>query len=104
MTMVIFITILSPYFSATNDHISVEGNATNWTKIKAIIIELVSRPKFKAKVDASAITVWTPSIYRKKAIKNINAFLYFETDLRVSIKLLKESLITYSDVITTLSL
>ena len=79
----ILITSLSPLFSAIYDHIRVEGNAINWTSIRAIIIELVSNPKFKANVDASAITVWTPSINRKKAIKNIKTFLYSGMDFKV---------------------
>ena len=48
----------------------------NWTKIKACIIALVSNPKLMAKVDAKYITVWAPSINRKKAIKKMKAFLY----------------------------
>ena len=38
---------------------------------------------------------------RKKAIKNTNAFLYSETDLRVLTKFLKESLSTLCDELTT---
>lgn len=48
----------------------------NWTRIKACIIALVSSPKLSAKVDAKYMTVWAPSIKRKKAIKKMKAFLY----------------------------
>ena len=85
ITIEILITSLSPLFSAIYDHIRVEGNAINWTSIRAIIIELVSNPKFKANVDASAITVWTPSINRKKAIKNIKTFLKLNVEICIVI-------------------
>ena len=76
-------TSLSLYFSPINAHINVDGKAINWTNNKAIITELDSNPKFNAKVDANAITVWTPSINKKNAIKNIKAFLYWDIDLKV---------------------
>ena len=47
------ITSLSLYFSPINAHINVDGNAINWTNNKAIITELDSNPKFKAKVEKS---------------------------------------------------
>ena len=75
-TMVIYRTSLSPYLLATYPHKRVAGNATNWTSIKAWIIELVSKPKLSAKVDANYITVWAPSMNKKNAIKNKKAFLY----------------------------
>ena len=53
----IYMTSLSLYFSPMNAHISVEGNAINCTNNKAIITELESSPKFRAKVEANAITV-----------------------------------------------
>ena len=76
-------TSLSLYFSPMNAHISVEGNAINCTNNKAIITELESSPKFRAKVEANAITVWTPSMNKKNAIKKIKAFLYWDIDFKV---------------------
>ena len=78
-----YMTTLSLYFSPINAHINVDGNAINWTNNKAIITELESSPRFKAKVEANAITVWTPSMNKKNAIKNIKAFLYLDIDLKV---------------------